>query len=60
MIKSRIAPKPFVHGFKEKKPKHCSECGKLAASEAYFDVGDSVTMIEKYCDICSKKLGFRI
>ncbi len=44
---------------KEKKLKYCSTCGGLATVEAHFDVGDGVTMIEKYCDDCSKKVGYR-
>jgi len=59
MVKSLISLKPFVHGPKEKKLKHCSTCGSLATMEACFDVGDGVTMIEKYCDMCSKKIKFR-
>jgi hypothetical protein len=59
MVKSLIALKPFVHSPKEKKPKHCSTCGSLATLEAFFDVGDRVTMIEKYCDACSKKIARR-
>jgi hypothetical protein len=56
MVKSLIALKPYVHSPKEKKPKYCSTCGGLATMEAHFDVGDGATMIEKYCDVCSKKI----
>ena len=59
MVKSLIGMKPFIHGPKEKKVKHCSTCGNLATFEASFDVGDGVIMIEKYCDLCSKKIGHR-
>jgi hypothetical protein len=59
MVKSLIALKPLVHSTKEKKPKYCSTCGSLATLEAHFDVGDRVTMIEKYCDLCSKKISYR-
>ena len=59
MVKSLIALKPFVSGTKDKKPKYCSTCGSLATLEAHFDVGDHVTMIEKYCDVCSKKIANR-
>ncbi|AFU56987.1 hypothetical protein Ngar_c00370 [Candidatus Nitrososphaera gargensis Ga9.2] len=55
-MKSLIALKPFAHSPKDKKPKYCSTCGSLATLEAHFDVGDSVTMIEKYCDAYSKKI----
>ena len=27
----------------------------MATQEALFDVGDGVTLIEKYCDTCAKK-----
>lgn len=37
------------------KTKFCITCGGKATQEALFDVGDGVTLIEKYCDICSKK-----
>lgn len=57
--KSLLTLKPFVNGPKEKKPKHCSTCGSLATMEACYDVGDGVTMIEKYCEPCSKKISRR-
>ena len=59
MVKSLICKKPFLPGPKEKKLKYCSTCGNLATVEAHFDVGDGVTMIEKYCDMCAKKLDSR-
>lgn len=59
MAKSLIELKPFVPRPKDKKLKHCSTCGSLATLEAYFDVGDRVTMIEKYCDACSKQIARR-
>lgn len=57
--KSLLTLKPFVNSPAEKKPKHCSTCGSLATWEACFDVGDGVTMIEKYCEPCSKKISKR-
>jgi hypothetical protein len=59
MTKSLIELKPFVPRPKDKKPKHCSTCGRPATLEAYFDVGDRVTMIEKYCDACSKNIAHK-
>jgi len=59
MVKSLISLKPFVHSPKDKKLKYCSTCGNLATLEACFDVGDGVTMVEKYCDVCSKKMKFQ-
>ncbi len=37
------------------KTKFCITCGKIATQEALFNVGDGVTLVEKYCDMCSKK-----
>ena len=36
------------------KTKFCITCGEWL-KEALFDVGDGVTLIEKYCDTCAKK-----
>jgi hypothetical protein len=38
------------------KLKYCVSCGNLATVEALFSVGDGVTVIERYCDVCSKKV----
>ena len=38
------------------KTKFCATCGDPATVEALFDVGDGVTLIEKYCDLCAKKV----
>ncbi|HEV8386103.1 MAG TPA: hypothetical protein VGQ03_00625 [Nitrososphaera sp.] len=56
MVRSLTALKPFVSNPKSKKQKYCSTCGSLATIEALFDVGDDVTIIEKYCDACSQKI----
>jgi hypothetical protein len=37
------------------KTKFCITCGQIATREALFNVGDGVTLIEKYCETCSKK-----
>lgn len=37
------------------KTKFCITCGGMATQEALFDVGDGVTLIEKYCDTCAQK-----
>ncbi|KAF0869777.1 hypothetical protein E5N71_03230 [Candidatus Nitrosocosmicus sp. SS] len=34
--------------------KHCVNCGNKATQEAIFSV-EGATIIEKYCDSCSKK-----
>ena len=38
------------------KIKYCASCGNLATVEALFSVGDGVTVLERYCDVCSKKV----
>jgi hypothetical protein len=36
--------------------KFCATCGDSATVEAFFDVGGGVTLIEKYCNLCAKKV----
>jgi hypothetical protein len=38
------------------KAKFCATCGNVASQEAIFNVGDGVTLIEKCCDTCAKKI----
>jgi hypothetical protein len=38
------------------KIKYCATCGDLANVEALFDVGNGITLIEKYCELCAKKV----
>ena len=38
------------------KTKFCATCGDLATVEALFDVGNGITLIEKYCELCVKKV----
>jgi hypothetical protein len=38
------------------KTKLCATCGNSATVEALFNVGDEVTLIEKYCELCAKKV----
>jgi hypothetical protein len=38
------------------KTKFCALCGSVATQEALFEVEGGVTLIEKYCDICIKKI----
>ena len=35
------------------RPKFCVYCGTLATEEAFFDVGNGVIALEKYCHICN-------
>jgi len=37
------------------KTKFCANCGNVATQEAFFKV-EGASLIEKYCDICVKKL----
>jgi hypothetical protein len=54
-MKLLLTLKPLVPDI-TKKPKHCITCENLATQEAYFDVGENVTIIEKYCDKCAMKV----
>ncbi len=38
------------------KTKFCATCGNVATQEALFEVGGGVTLIERYCDLCAKKV----
>ena len=38
------------------KIKFCANCGNLATVEALFDAGGGVTVVERYCDVCGKKV----
>jgi hypothetical protein len=38
------------------KTKFCAYCGNVATQEALFEVDGGVTLIEKCCDICVKKV----
>jgi hypothetical protein len=56
MIKFLITLKPFIRPSNGKKLRYCITCENLATQEACFDVGQQVTIIEKYCDKCAKKV----
>jgi hypothetical protein len=56
MAKFLLTLKPFVTTVKEKKLKYCISCANLATQEACFDVGENVTIVEKYCDMCAMKV----
>jgi hypothetical protein len=38
----------------KRKNRFCLTCGNIATTEALFDVGGGVIVIEKYCDTCAK------
>ena len=56
MIKTLLTLKPLPNRSRGKRPKQCSICGDIATMEAYFDVGDGITVIERYCQTCSKDI----
>jgi hypothetical protein len=45
-----------VENYHKRKGSFCATCGNVATTEALFDVGGGVTLIEKYCDICAKQV----
>jgi hypothetical protein len=51
--KRLTAVRPFVEH--RGKAKFCAHCGNVATQEALFEV-DEVSLIERYCDICVKKI----
>jgi hypothetical protein len=56
MKKILASLRAYVREDHQGKTKFCATCGAPANVEALFDVGDGVTLIEKYCDLCSKKV----
>jgi hypothetical protein len=42
------------------RPKFCVYCGMLATEEAFFDVGNGVIALEKYCHICNGRVNLRL
>ena len=53
MEKRLTSLRPFTEHRGEKK--FCAYCGNVATQEALFQV-NGVSLIEKYCDICVKKI----
>jgi hypothetical protein len=53
MEKRLTSLRPFT-GHRDK-TKFCAHCGNVATQEALFKVDES-SLIEKYCDICVKKI----
>jgi hypothetical protein len=56
MEKMFMSLRSFTDVHHNGKIKHCVSCGNLATVEALFNVGDGVTVIERYCDVCGKKV----
>lgn len=44
-----LASKPLESAGKQKM---CRNCGQQATKEAIFDVGNDVSVIERYCETC--------
>ena len=40
----------------KRKNRFCVTCGNVDTTEALFNIGEGVTIIEKYCDICAKQV----
>ena len=38
------------------KAKFCAHCGDIATQEALFSVNESVILIERYCERCTKNV----
>jgi hypothetical protein len=55
MVKFLLSQQPIVINPKDK-AKYCSTCGNLATQNVCFDVGEGVTVIEKYCYQCAQKV----
>ena len=53
MEKRLTSLRPFTEH--RDKRKFCSHCGNVATQEALFEV-EGASLIEKYCDICVKKI----
>jgi hypothetical protein len=53
MEKRLISLRPFTEH--RGKTKSCADCGNVATQEALFEV-EGASLIEKYCDICVKKI----
>ena len=54
MEKKLTSLRPFdVH---KGKTKFCAHCGNVATQEALFEVDGDIALIERYCDICVKKV----
>jgi len=56
MEKMFTSLRSFTDTHHKGKLKYCVSCGDLATVEALFSVGDGVTVIERYCDVCSKEV----
>lgn len=44
----------------QRESKCCVYCGTLATQEAFFDAGNGVIAIEKYCHICNGRVNLRL
>jgi hypothetical protein len=55
-LKTLRSVEPFIIESKDKKIKFCVNCGNVATHTAYFSV-EGATIIERYCDACSKAIG---
>jgi len=56
MEKTFASLRSFKDDHHNGKIKFCASCGNLATVEALFSVGGGLTVIERYCDVCGKKV----
>jgi hypothetical protein len=42
------------------RPKYCVYCGTLVTQEGFFDTGNGVTAIEKFCHLCNGRANLRL
>ncbi|MDQ6866593.1 MAG: hypothetical protein M3044_22545 [Thermoproteota archaeon] len=54
MEKRLISLRPFTE--RKGKTKFCAHCGSVATQEVLFEVDGGITLIERYCDICVRKV----
>ena len=54
MEKRLTSVRPFTE--RKGKTKFCAHCGNVATQEALFKVDEGITLIERYCDTCAKKV----
>jgi hypothetical protein len=52
--------KPEISVTDQRESKYCVYCGTLATQEAFFDAGNGVIAIEKYCHICNGRVNLRL
>jgi len=44
----------------DRESKYCVYCGTLATLDAFFDAGNGVLVVEKYCHVCNGRANLRL